>query len=58
MGTVIGATAGANQGNVSAWNAQRRYDLAYLQCMYSKGNVIPSHDYGGYRYPPPAGPHR
>lgn len=58
MGTVIGATAGANQGNLGAWNAQRRYDLAYQQCMYSKGNVIPSPDYGGYRYPPPAGPHR
>lgn len=53
IGTVIGATAGANQGAATAWNAQRRYDIAYQQCMYSKGNVVPTYDYGPYRYPAP-----
>lgn len=61
MGTVIGATAGAQHANVSAWQAQQRYDIAYQQCMYSKGNLVPGHTYGSYRYlapssavPPPA----
>jgi hypothetical protein len=55
MGTVIGASAGANQSAYTAANAQRRYDIAYQQCMYSKGNLVPSYGYGGYRYPvPPA----
>ena len=53
MGTVVGATAGANQGNVTAWSAHRRSDVAYQQCMYSKGNLVPSYEYGGYRYPAP-----
>jgi hypothetical protein len=58
MGTVVGATAGANQSNVTVWNAQRRYDVAYQQCMYSKGNLVPSYEYGPYRYsaPPPPPP--
>ena len=49
MDTVIGATAGANQSAFTAGNAQRRYDIAYQQCMYSKGNLVPY--YGSYRYP-------
>ena len=53
MGTVVGATAGANQSTMTAGNAQRRYDIAYQQCMYSKGNLLPSYGYGGYRYPEP-----
>jgi hypothetical protein len=40
MGTVVGATVGANQSAATAWNAQRRYDIAYQQCMYSKGNLV------------------
>jgi hypothetical protein len=54
MGTMVGATAGANQSAVTAGNAQRRYDIAYQQCMYSKGNLVPSYGYGAYRYPAPS----
>jgi hypothetical protein len=58
MGTVIGATTGVNQSNATAWTAQRRYDVAYQQCMYSKGNLVPSFGYGVQHYvpapPPPA----
>jgi hypothetical protein len=54
MGTVVGASAGANQSAVTAGNAQRRYDIAYQQCMYSQGNVVPTYGYGSYRYPAPA----
>ena len=56
MGTVMGATAGANQSGATAGNAQRRYDIAYQQCMYSKGNQLPSYDHGARRYPAPPAP--
>ncbi len=54
IGTVIGATAGANQSAVTAFDAQRRYDIAYLQCMYSKGNLVPTRAYSPYDYSAPS----
>ena len=62
LGTAMGASAGANQSATSTWAAQRRYDIAYQQCMYSKGNQVPSYGDRYYRYqappppPPPATP--
>lgn len=55
-GTVIGAMAGVQQGATTAWQAQRRYDVAYQQCMYSKGNQVPTYEYGSYRYLAPPSP--
>jgi hypothetical protein len=43
-GLLFGSAAGSNYASVSYYEAQRRYDNAYLQCMYAKGNQIP-----GYR---------
>ena len=40
-GLLLGTAAGANAGQAYGWRAQRRYDNAYLQCMYAKGNQIP-----------------
>ena len=40
-GLLIGGSAGASSGQVYGWEAQRRYDIAYMQCMYAKGNQIP-----------------
>ncbi len=40
-GLLVGTAAGANAGQVSGYEAQRRYDHAYIQCMYAKGNQIP-----------------
>jgi hypothetical protein len=40
-GLLLGSSAGVNAGQASAWEAQRRYDIAYQQCMYAKGNQIP-----------------
>lgn len=56
LGAIVGATAGVNQSGHIGWNAQRRYDIAYQQCMYSKGNQLPVYGPGYYRYvvPPPA----
>jgi hypothetical protein len=62
MGTVMGATAGVGQSNYTAANAQRRYDVAYQQCMYSRGNVVSGSGYGAYgsasppNLPPPPSP--
>jgi hypothetical protein len=46
MGLLAGTMIGAGQGASSARDVQRRYDIAYEQCMYSKGNQLPS---AGYR---------
>jgi hypothetical protein len=40
-GLLGGAATGANADQVYGWEAQRRYDSAYQQCMYAKGNQIP-----------------
>lgn len=40
-GLLVGTAAGAGSGQTSGWEAQRRYDHAYVQCMYAKGNQIP-----------------
>lgn len=40
-GLLVGASSGAGAGQVYGYEAQRRYDIAYMQCMYSKGNQIP-----------------
>jgi hypothetical protein len=66
-GLLFGGTAGANSANYSNYQMQRQYDQAYVQCMYAKGNQVPTG--GAYRprmgpppgyyppgyYPPPAG---
>jgi hypothetical protein len=36
----------------SAWMVQRRYDIAYQQCMYSRGHQIPGAAAGGEPGPP------
>lgn len=56
MGTLVGSTSGASQSAAIGWNAQRSYDIAYQQCMYSKGNVLPQYRYGPYTYPAPPAP--
>ena len=41
-GLLVGSVAGAGAANRSAYSLQQRYDIAYTQCMYAKGNKIPS----------------
>ncbi len=43
-GLLYGSAVGSSYAYGSYYEAQRRYDNAYLQCMYAKGNQIP-----GYR---------
>jgi uncharacterized protein YcfJ len=40
-GLLVGTASGASAGQEYGWRAQRRYDIAYQQCMYAKGNQIP-----------------
>jgi hypothetical protein len=40
-GLLLGTAGGADSARVYGWEAQRRYDIAYMQCMYAKGNQIP-----------------
>jgi hypothetical protein len=59
VGTLVGASAGANQSAATGWRAQRSYNIAYQQCMYSRGNVLPGSRYGFYQpYPAPPAPPR
>lgn len=52
VGGMTGAAVGADQSNHAAGSAQRRYDIAYSQCMYAKGNQVPGVGYAGYRSAP------
>jgi hypothetical protein len=40
-GLLLGTASGASSGQVYGMEAQRRYDITYVQCMYAKGNQIP-----------------
>jgi len=54
---LLGGTATAtNPAYASGWELQRRYDIAYQQCMYAKGNQVPgvvSRRARAYAPPPP-----
>ena len=50
-GGVVGAAVGANETARGQFGLQQRYNIAYSQCMYSRGNQV-----AGYRpYGPPPG---
>ncbi len=54
-GLVVGSMVGAGESASASGDAQRRYDIAYEQCMYAKGNQIPGAPQPRY-YPPPPPP--
>lgn len=41
MGLLVGSAAGVGAGQASGYGSQRRYDNAYIQCMYAKGDRVP-----------------
>jgi OmpA family protein len=41
VGLLAGSAAGAGAGQASGYSSQRRYDNAYVQCMYAKGDRVP-----------------
>lgn len=70
MGLLAGSAMGAGAGQASGYGSQRRYDNAYVQCMYAKGDRVPVSGQmvseparqaspapaPGYAYPPPPPP--
>lgn len=73
-GLIVGSMAGAGTAQVSAYEAQSRYDNAFVQCMYAKGHRVPVSGYytperspagtapvtpkAAPQYPPPPPPSR
>ncbi len=65
-GLLFGSAAGSNTAGYSSYALQRNYDVAYMQCMYARGNQVPGQvAYRGaapsprmpvYSYPPPNAP--
>jgi uncharacterized protein YcfJ len=52
VGLIAGSAAGSNQAAYASRDAQWRYDIAYKQCMYAKGNQIPGYQLQ-QQIPPP-----
>lgn len=48
-GAIGGTAVGASQAQATGMSVQQRYNIAYSQCMYSRGNQVP-----GYVQPQPA----
>lgn len=57
-GLLLGSASGVGAAQYSGQEAQWRYDVAYMQCMYSKGHQIPGYQgtYRGASPPPPPPP--
>jgi len=57
-GLLVGTSSGATSGQYYGYEAQRRYDIAYQQCMYAYGNIIPGvrRTRNMMRTPPPPPP--
>jgi len=56
-GLLGGTSIGSDAGAASGYQLQRRYDIAYQQCMYAKGNQIPGvvrRPARAYAPPPPS----
>jgi hypothetical protein len=55
-GALVGTAAGIGTASGTGWEVQRRYDNAYMQCMYTKGNQVPGAVRVYRRYVPPPPP--
>ncbi|MGH8274155.1 MAG: YMGG-like glycine zipper-containing protein [Gammaproteobacteria bacterium] len=56
VGLLAGSASGGAASGQSDLDAQDRYNIAYEQCMYSKGNQIPGAPQPNYAPPPPPPP--
>jgi hypothetical protein len=52
-GLLGGSAVGASNARASGASAQRVYDMAYMQCMYGRGNSVPTTTPATASYPPP-----
>jgi hypothetical protein len=56
VGAVAGSAIGLGEADYSGRSVQRRYDIAYQQCMYSRGNLLPGQSASAYHAAPPPPP--
>jgi hypothetical protein len=56
IGAVGGTAVGLGSADYAGRSTQRRYDIAYQQCMYARGNLLPGQSAAGYRSAPPPPP--
>jgi hypothetical protein len=54
-GAIGGTAVGAGPASQAQYSLQQRYDLAYSQCMYSRGNQVPGFEPSYAPPPPPPG---
>jgi uncharacterized protein YcfJ len=52
-GAVVGTGYGMSSSSYANMPLQQRYDVAYSQCMYSRGNQVPGYYYQQTQSPPP-----
>ncbi|MCC7276169.1 MAG: glycine zipper family protein [Alphaproteobacteria bacterium] len=52
-GAVVGTAVGSGPAANAQYGLQRRYDIAYGQCMYSRGNQVPGYPAVNSVPPPP-----
>jgi hypothetical protein len=55
-GLLLGTAVGANTGYGTRFTLQDRYNIAYMQCMYAKGNQVPGVTQKAPMLPPPPPP--
>jgi uncharacterized protein YcfJ len=55
-GAVAGTAYGASGSQYAQGGIQRQYDIAYQQCMYSRGNQVPGYQAAPHRNVPPPPP--
>ena len=56
IGAIAGTAIGAGEADKTGRTIQRRYDIAYEQCMYSRGDVLPGQSATSTPYVPPPPP--
>jgi hypothetical protein len=56
IGAVAGTGIGVSEANKTGRTIQRRYDIAYQQCMYAHGDLLQGQTASAYVPPPP--PHQ
>lgn len=52
-GLLMGTAAGAGAAGQTGMSMQQRYNIAFAQCMYAKGNQVPGFAAPYYAPPPP-----
>jgi len=57
-GLLVGTAAGTERAGHDSYMLQQRYDIAYMQCMYAKGNQVPGYPMASTSPLPPPPPPR